>query len=55
MRTVRWMLAAALLFAGLAVAGCQEQETKQARIRWVPTETGWYHPSMESIITETGK
>jgi hypothetical protein len=55
MGIVRWMLAAAILFAALAVAGCQSRETKQARIRWVPTGTGWYQPDMKDITPQTGK
>jgi len=55
MKAARWVLVAVILVWTFALAGCAEREAQEARIRWVPTGTGWYQPSMEDIVPQTGK
>ncbi len=55
MKMARWVLALTLLLGLFAAAGCQERETRQARVRWTPTETGWYHPDVADITPQQGK
>jgi hypothetical protein len=54
MKAARWIAVAAVL-AAVAMTGCQERQSRQAKVRWVPTETGWYQPETVNTSPQTGK
>jgi hypothetical protein len=61
MKAAKWLLAAITILIALAVAGCEENQSYQARlsnqgrIRWEPTGTGWYHPDIGEQLYQVGK
>ena len=44
MNTARLIVAGLMLAVLLAIAGCQQGYSSGTRVRWAPTETGWWQP-----------